>query len=290
MSQKSRISLSQSIALQAPLEKGDHVDIEELIEASKQAEAQRQRRVEFETQISVAVAKKRAQQGRKNAAERDNSPTPERVAKLAEQERDVTAITPPIKDKDTRALTKTYMVQAPLERYKAHLRPGLEETARRLLNVFLLADTGPRVTSSYEGMTTAGVPSARSGGVQDHVRWATAMARVIETEWPVEFVEAKDWLLTQVVIKQSGAAMKFEDIGQKMGLPWKSPDTHKGAGFGRFIDMLIIAERFFARQDATGWADPPSAAATQALQSELRARAQVRREMEMKRQARIKGS
>lgn len=294
MSQKYRISSSQARALYEPLE--GQADIEEAIAEAKRLAAPPQAKAkhadlakkgalgannklrEIEQQLSIALAKKKQNGTRKNASVQYNGPTPERAAKAHEG----VASEVVIPSQGPVPAVRSHTVQSPLEKYKYHLRPGLEDTARRLLKIFLLAETGGRVTSSYEGMS-GNVPGPRSGGVQEHVRWATAIAQVIESEWPKEFVEVKDWFLLEITVNQNGSAMKFEDAGLKMGIPWKSPDTHKGAGYARFVDMLIVAEKFLQRQDALGWADPPNANATRALQSELRARAQVRREIENRR-------
>lgn len=315
MGQNGRISIShsQALAAQAPL--GElQSDLEELIDKSHREEAERDRlrlaatprakskhaelaangklgtsaTVGYVDQISAYAAKQREKTKRKNAAQpvQYNGPTPERAAKS----QDGIVATTVIPGQGPVAPVKNHTMQSPLDKHGAHMGARLENAGRRLMQLYLLAAAGPRVTSSYEGMS-GNVPGPRTGGVTDYIRLAASMVTVIEKEWPAEYVQAIEWFLVQTTIKQDGSAMRFEDIGQQIMPFWKSAEAHKGGGYVRFVDMLIHAERWFERQDALGWRGPPpteedkdlqawaTAEAAKQVLGEMRARDVVQREL-----------
>lgn len=130
-------------------------------------EADRQRRM----QAAITDAMDRQ---REDLPQQDNSPTKERVARLA----GVDELSPPIQDKDTRATSRAYKVEGVVDFYGAKpKRPdgkpaedskwGAEEEqgARFLVDVWHKASNGmPRVTSSYGGVPGSFGP--RDGGVK----------------------------------------------------------------------------------------------------------------------------
>lgn len=299
MSQRGRISLShaQAIAAQAPLEHGHQFTLEEAIARSKQQEAERKKLVATAAaqnahahktatgslkttishhlvqafSISRAKAAKRSQ--RKNAKPDYVGPTPERLAKSPE-------------GFSVGTETKAHTSQALLDKYKRYIPPEVETAARLLLQDFLLAESGgPRVTANYDGVGGS-VPGPRHGGVQDYVREAQATVSLIRAEWPTGMVEMIEWFLAETVHKQDGSFMRLEDAGAQIVPGWTTPEAQKGAGWGRFYSMLTLAERFYARQRALGRRlEPPTANDARRLLSEIRARAQARRERMAKRRA-----
>lgn len=303
-SQKYRPSLSQTIAAQAPLEFGDgQLELEDIINHSKRSEAERARfeklaatpqqtatrdqlakagnlgttaKVGYAEQISAYAEKQRQKSQRKNA-KGDTAPTPERLAKLMERD-DATAISPPIRDQETRALTKAHTIAAPIDKYGKHWDGRLEQAARDIRNIFLIAESGyQRVTSTYDG-TPSGVAGPRHGGVQDHIRECQAMAALIESKFPAVMREVH-WFLTQTVVKNgTGEAMKFEDAGALIS-PWKSEEAKKGIGYGLFYRSIEVLAPFLAEERARGFgAGVATPDAARALNMEMRARAQILRE------------
>lgn len=312
MTQKYRPSLSQTIGAQAPLEFGDgQLELEDIINHSKRSEAERARfgklaatpqqaakrdqlakadklgttaKVGYVEQISAYAAKQREKSQRKNAKS-DTAPTPERLAKLMDRT-DASAISPPIRDQETRALTKAHTITAPVDKYGKHWDARLEQAARDIRNIFLIAESGyQRVTGTYDG-TPAGVAGPRHGGVQDHIRECQAMATLIETKFPAVMREVH-WFLTQTVVKNgTGEAMKFEDAGALIS-PWKSEEAKKGIGYGLFYRSIEVLAPFLAEERARGFgASVTTPEASRALSIEMRARAQILRERAAKKKAR----
>ena len=123
MSQKGRISLSQAAAVgtQAP-RSGDQIDLEDLIAAADKGDTERNRFKLVASPASQSEARRRAADmqrelsihAAKQRRRRDTGPTPERAAKAA----GIAAITPPISDGDTRALTRAHMVEGVVEHYQ----------------------------------------------------------------------------------------------------------------------------------------------------------------------------
>lgn len=304
MSQKYRPSLSQTIGAQTPLEFGDgQLELEDIINHSKRSEAERERfgklaatpqqsakrdqlakggnlgttaKVGYVEQISAYAAKQREKSQRKNA-KADTAPTPERLAKLMDRG-DASEISPPIRDTDTRAITKAHTIAAPIDKYGKHWDVRLEQAARDIRNIFLIAESGyQRVTGTYDG-TPAGVAGPRHGGVQDHIRECQAMAELIKAKFPAVMREV-EWFLTQTVVKNgTGEAMKFEDAGALIS-PWKSEEAKKGIGFGLFYRSIEVLAPFLAEERAKGFgAGVASTEAARALNMEMRARAMIVRE------------
>lgn len=147
---------------------------------------QRARQLQAEVRANVAKRRKEERQELEPPPQQDNSPTPQRLARLviADPEADggkttgLDEISPPIADKDTRGTSKSYMVQGVVEFYAAKpKRPGKppeeskwgleeEQGARFLVKVWHKAESGmPRVTANYGGApSTAYGP--RDGGVK----------------------------------------------------------------------------------------------------------------------------
>ncbi len=310
MSQKHRPSLSQTIAAQAPLDLGDQVDLEDLIQQSKRSEAERERfklaatpaqkakrdtlagagelgLTKYVAEISAYAAKERKRAERKNAKP-DNSPTPERVAKLMDPE-DKREHAPPIHDKDTRPLTRAHTIVAPVDRYGRYWDGKLEQAARDIRNIFLIAESGyQRVTGSYDGVGGS-VPGPRHGGVADHIRECQSMAALIEAKFPA-LMRDITWFLTQTVVKNgTGEAMKFEDAGALIS-PWKSDEAKKGIGYGHFYCAIEVLAPFLAEERAKGWgASVSTPEAARALNAEMRARAMIVRERAEKERKRKEG-
>lgn len=320
MSQKNRISISQSIAMQAPLGDGIQSDIEDLIAEAKRSTAARDKfklaasaqaksqhsdlaakgklgantQVGYVDQISAYADKQRRKAQRKNAAPiQYNAPTPERAAKATDGVTSKTEIpgagpVPPV---------KSHHIQSPIDRYGAGWRPELEQAARDIRDIFLLAGSSARITSSYEGMAST-VPGARHGGVADHIREAQAIASLIEAKFPMCMNDVS-WFVTQIVCNPDGSAMKFEDSGRRIlrkhadekggeeELVWKTSETLKGVGYGAFYRTLEVLEWFLQEQRALGWGwakRVENPAAARALSMELRARAQILREQQARKE------
>lgn len=313
MSQKYRPSLSQTIAAQAPLDLGEQVDLEDLIKRSQRSEAERERfklaatpaqkatrdqladkgklgtttQAGYIAQISAYADKQRKKADRKNSKP-DNSPTPERLAKLMDRE-DMRDHAPPIHDKDTRPVTRAHTIVAPVDRYGRYWDVRLEQAARDLRNIFLIAESGyQRVTASYDGMGGS-VPGPRHGGVADHIRECQAMAALIEAKFPA-LMRDITWFLTQTVVKNgTGEAMKFEDAGALIS-PWKSDEAKKGIGYGHFYCAIEVLAPFLAEERAKGWgASVSTPEAARALNVEMRARAMIVRERAEKERKRKEG-
>ncbi len=219
--------------------------------------------------VSVAMAKRKEAQQRKNAAPEFVGPTPERMAK-EDPDEGVRKLAPPITDPTTRTNTRAYQMQAPLDRFEKILSPEQVQAGRYLRDLFLAAEVGQRVTGSY-GDGGGSVPGPRHGGVLDFARQAACTVEKVRKDWPEGLVKGIEWFITQQVIHQDGSPMRFEEMGATI-IPWKSQDGQKASGYTRFIDVLDMAVKYF-RNDL--WMTPQLQA--DAL-SAARAGAQIKRE------------
>ncbi len=292
MSQKGRPSLSQQIATE-----GQQADIEEYLTAGERGRmrASNQQRERFnelskngqlgansrvgvlQYEISAALDKQKEKSKRKNAHQDENGPTPERAAKAD----GTTTVATPVRDRTTPALSRTHMLASPIDKFGPHWDPDIERTARDLRDMFLLAETGgSKVTSSYEGIP-AGAFGSRPGGVADHIRLAQSIVTVIKSEFP-SCIEDINFFITEIVVNQDGSSIRLEQAGAKHS-PWKSPDARKGVAYGRLLKALEVLSFFLAKQREMGWgwgARPTNPDVARALQVELRARVQVMREQQ----------
>jgi len=258
VSQKGRVSLSQSIALE-----------QDRISRSRAQVAR------FQNEISAYAAKQREKQGRKNAKPDYNGPTPERIAKT-ETER-VYEIPPPIGTGGERTLTRAYEVRAPIDVYKAAIPDELLAAGTRLIADFLISEAGPRMTGNYTGVP-GGVAGPRHGGVADHIREAQSTVTLIRAEWGRDFLTVVDWVITGAVRQQDGSSLRLADLGRRIS-PWTSRERDQSIGYGMFYMTLALAARFYARQRALGrLRQPPSPQEVAALLTEGRARLQRYRE------------
>lgn len=230
------------------------------------AEQKIARAQQMRDQVSIKLAKERERAGRKNAAQaqaegktqtEEVGPTPERVAK--EEAGAVSQMLTPIRDDGTRFGTRTHAVAAPYERYQKVLPQDLLAAAVQAVTDILTAESGPRVTSSYDGTPVTSF-GARHGGVQDYVREKTALVDEMRATLDREFLEVIDWVITSSVIKPSGEAMTLADVGRKVS-PWKpghSGEKDTAVGFGRMYQTLVRLREFYSRQGALGkQTEPP---------------------------------
>lgn len=236
---------------------------------------------ELHEQVSIAVAKHRRNGARKNAATEYLGPTAERVAKAGVD--GMSKLAPPIRDGTTMVNTRAHQVGlvGDQQRYKTPFTNDMETIARDIVHIFLLAETGGRVTGAYDGVPVSG-GGARSGGVQDFVREANATAKAIADELGPGVVDDILWFLTGKVVKPDGSAMKLSDSGRRMS-PWK-PNEEKDAavGYGGLFRSLQVLARYMAMRRASGWRLPTVAVGdnsreqTLALLGEIKARGQDR--------------
>lgn len=310
--QRHRISMAQSIAMQAPL-KGQQHDLEEAIEHAKKQEVERRRFLAASAgaqaahagkakdgpladQVTVPFGKHRKEQNqsrrermleafalgaekrapRKNAKQENIGPTPERLAKT-------------IDDDGEQAYTvgkavKSHTITSPVEKYGPRWPVEIETAAKQLCQLFLAAASERPTTSNYNG---AGGSSfgPRDGGVPDHVREARATVDLIKTRFPscIADIEA---FVTQVACHMDGSAIKFEDTGTPIS-PWASPDARKGVGYGMFYRSLTVLEWFLAERSGGAMYRPEAAAS---LEKAIRAGAAVIREREEKARERSRRS
>ena len=137
------------------------------------AEQKARRATELEDQVSISIAKQRETARRKNAAPPlDNTPTPERAAKLVAVQGDgqrstaVDTIAPPIKDDDTRTNAKAHVVQNVVDYYRDGWTYEELQGGIFLVNAWKEAAMGePRLVANYEG-TPGSAFGPRDGGVK----------------------------------------------------------------------------------------------------------------------------
>lgn len=280
MGQKGRQSLANLIALQAPLEMGNQVELEDLIELSKQRDAARKKGdgalASLLQDFSIAKSKSEKNRQRKNGKPAELlGPTPERAAKAEglarEHKPDAQAI-------EVSNKTKSHTIVSPIDRYGKHWPAEIELAARKLRNLFLLAESGdPKMIASYGGAGGAAY-GPRDGGVADHIREARATVDLIKARFPscVPVIEA---FITQVTCGPGGTAIRFQDIGAQH-CPWGTPDAQKGAGYGRLIQTLMVLEWFLNSTEGGDLSRPELA---QNLETAIRAGAQIMREREERR-------
>lgn len=255
------------------LDRGE-VPVGKFREEQKRARAQ-----QYRDQVSVKLAKDRERLARKNAATpQEIGPTSERVAK--EETGAVTKLPTPIRDDGTRLGARTHAVQAPYERYQNVLPQDLLAAAVQAVTDILTAESGPKVTASYDGVPVTSF-GARHGGVQDYVREKTALVDEMRATLDREFLEVIDWVITSTVIKPSGESMTLADVGRKVS-PWqpgKSGEKDTAVGFGRMYQTLVRLREFYALQGALGkQTTPPSPAEVRRLLTAGAARLQRHRE------------
>ena len=286
--QKGRISISQSVAMQTPLDLAGQIDqarvavraetaqtdLEDLIAAAKEQEATRdkfritaseqatQRRdalaktgalngnkiVGYVAQISAYAAKEQEKRRRKNASQNFNGPTPERARKATNGITTQTVI----RGVGGNTEVKNHKIVSLVEKYAAFIPEEFVSAARQLVHDFTVAASGPRITSSFEGSVTS-AKGPRHGGVSDYVREAQSTVSLIKAEWHEDSVRDVEWFIVQVIHRADGLPMKLEDSGLRQS-PWSANNLEvaKGIGYGGLLRTLALASRFYARQRALG--------------------------------------
>lgn len=171
-------------------------------------------------EISAFASKQKKRAERKNAAPADNGPTPERLAKAG----NAGDIAVPIKDQDTRALTRVTTVKSAFEAHKEGLTDEEVSALTQALKDFMLAEeTSIKVTSGY-GEGGGSVPGPRHGGVPDHCREAAARVALFRARFHPAFIQIFDALCRE-------ARMRLQDAGRHHG-HWRDEATSKGFGMG----------------------------------------------------------
>lgn len=223
---------------------------------------------ELQKDFSVAKAKEKHRLQRKNAKVDNVGPTPERLRKAIDDD-GMPAVT-------VGTQVKSHTLTSPVDKYGPRWPVEIEQAARTLRDLFLLAASEKPITANYNG-NGGGAYGPRDGGVPDHVREARATVDLIRARFPscVPDIEA---FIVQIVTHSDGATLKFEDTGTAIS-PWKTPDARKGAGYGAFYRTLTVLEWFLAERSG-GTIYRPEAAAS--LEKAIRAGAQVIREREEK--------
>lgn len=250
MSQKTRISFSQAIALQAPLAHGNQVDLEQLIAESHRKESERERfQAHAAHHISAAMKKERERRNRKNAAPENNGPTPERLAKLVKE--DISAITPPI-DSRLGVTTKAHIIRSPLETNREKIKERLYNVGKRFVKDFDAAELGGhKVTSSYEG-TPGTAFGARHGGVQDIAREAKTRMMLMAAQIGPSAWELLVGLVGQVTNARTGHPPTISECGAWLAGYAAESDQARAAGVGALIACLGFVEAFYQRLDHDG--------------------------------------
>lgn len=135
----------------------------------------------------------------------------------------------------------------PLDRYRAHLPAELEDAARQLLRLFLLAGNSQRVTQAFD----ATPKGRRRDGLQEEISDAKVLLEKMQAEWPPDVYRDILWFVAMVVHRADGTPMRLEDSGAAI-LPGRSADAQKWIGFGALYRSLQLAARFLSRQRALG--------------------------------------
>ena len=162
---------------------------------------------------------------------------------------------------------------APLDRYRTHLPAELEDAARQLLRLFLLAENSPRVTQAFDA-----APKGRAReGLQAEISDAKLLLEKMQAEWPADVYRDILWFVAMVVHRADGTPMRLEDSGAAI-MPGRSVEAQKWIGFGALYRSLQLAARFLARQRALGRKGVQSSTGDNAiLQSTLKALAAQRK-------------
>lgn len=138
-------------------------------------------------------------------------------------------------------------VSAPLDRYRAQIPPELEEAARELVRLFLLAESSPRVTRAFD----VALKGRKRDDLQDEIRDAKVLIEKMRAEWHPDFMRDIEWFVLQVYQRADGTPMRFEDSGALM-LPNRSIEAQRWAGYGGVFRVLQAVAQFLARQRALG--------------------------------------
>jgi hypothetical protein len=166
---------------------------------------------------------------------------------IAETAGDVSVAASKIKKREPTPPTPK-RVTPPFERHRAQLPAELEMAARQVLRDYLLAQVGPRVTTSYKP------PEARGGKPRDmgsDVRDAKATIELIRAQLGDDVMRDVEWFIAAVVTRADGTPMRFADSGAMIA-PGKSAEAQRWAGYGALARTLSVLARFYSRQRALG--------------------------------------
>ncbi len=165
-------------------------------------------------------------------------------------------------------------VTPPFERHRPQLPAELEMAARQVLRDYLLAQVGPRVTTSYKP------PEVRGGKPRDmgtDVRDARATIELIRAQLGDEVMRDIEWFIAAVVTRADGTPMRFGDSGAMIA-PGKSAEAQRWAGYGALVRTLSVLARFYSRQRALGkLGETPSTQDKESLKQVLGALAERRK-------------
>lgn len=136
---------------------------------------------------------------------------------------------------------------APLDRYRNQIPAELEEAARELVRLFLLAEATPKVTQTFD----AAPKGRKRDDLQDEIRDAKVLLEKMRAEWHADFMRDIEWFVLQVCQRADGTPMRLEDSGALM-LPGRSVEAQRWAGYGGMFRTLQAAAQFLSRQRALG--------------------------------------
>ncbi len=164
-------------------------------------------------------------------------------------------------------------VTPPFERQRAQLPEELEMAARQVLKDYLLAQVGPRVTTSYK----APEPRGKGRDMGTDVRDAKATIELIRAQLGDEVMRDIEWFIAAVVTRADGTPMRFSDSGAMIA-PGKSAEAQRWAGYGALVRTLSVLSRFYSRQRALGkLGETPSPQDKESLKQVLGALAERRK-------------
>lgn len=146
-------------------------------------------------------------------------------------------------------------ITPPFEKHRLELPLELQQAARQILQDFLLAESGPRITANYQPRTNSG-PRSRDT-MAEAQRDARATIELIRAQYGPELMRDIEFFIACVITRPDGTPMRFEDGGALI-VPGRNSESQKWAGYGALIRSLTVLARFYARQRALGKVNNPA--------------------------------